>query len=138
MAAKGIFYVPTLYVMEGAAKTRGGDWPQILKVHQETVRRAMQAGVKIAYGTDIGGYPWTESEALEFSALVTAGLTPQQAIQTATTNAADLLGMADQVGSIQAGKFADIVAVPGDPYADMTAMQKVNFVMKGGKIYRQP
>jgi imidazolonepropionase-like amidohydrolase len=138
MAAKGIYYVPTLYVMELAATTRSGDWPEMLKIHQHTVRRAMQAGVKIAFGTDAGGFEWTINPAKEFESMVAAGMTPQQAVRAATVNAAELLGMEDQIGSIVAGKLADIVTVPGNPLQDVSVLEKVNFVMKGGVIYRKP
>jgi imidazolonepropionase-like amidohydrolase len=98
-------------------------------------RKAAQAGVKIAFGTDAGVYPhgWN---AKQFAYMVKFGLTPMQAIQAATTNAADLIGWADRVGSIEPDKFADLIAVQEDPTADVTVLEHVKFVMKGGQIVR--
>jgi imidazolonepropionase-like amidohydrolase len=98
-------------------------------------RKAAQAGVKIAFGTDAGVYPhgWN---AKQFAYMVKFGLTPMQAIQAATTNAADLIGWADRVGCIEPDKFADLIAVQEDPTADVTVLEHVKFVMKGGQIVR--
>ena len=142
MAAKGIYYVPTIYVgeyvAEGRAKAGAPVWLQMIKIHEDTFRRALKAGVKIAFGTDAGGLDWKIDEAVEFPFMVKYGMTPVQAIQAATRNAADLLGMSDQVGSIEVGKFADIVAAPGNPLDDVTALQKIDFVMKNGTVYKRP
>ena len=142
MVAHGTFYVPTIYVgayvAEGRAAAGAPVWVQMLSIHEETFRRAMKAGVKIAFGTDAGGFAWTVNPAKEFAYMVKWGMTPAQALRSATTSAAELLGWSDQVGSIEAGKFADIVAVPGDPLADVSQLEKVDFVMKGGKIYMKP
>jgi len=94
--------------------------------------------VKIAFGTDAGGFDWRVNPAKEFSSMVKFGMTPAQALKSATSSAAELLGMQDKVGTIEAGKLADIVAVPGDPAADISVMEKVDFVMKGGVVYRKP
>jgi imidazolonepropionase-like amidohydrolase len=142
MVAHGTFYVPTIYVgayvAEGRAAAGAPVWVKMLSIHEETFRRAMKAGVKIAFGTDAGGFAWTVNPAKEFAYLVKWGMTPAQALRSATTSAAELLGWSDQVGSIEAGKFADIVAVPGDPLADVSLLEKVDFVMKGGKVYKKP
>lgn len=142
MVARGIFYVPTIYVgayvAEGRAAAGAPVWVKMLSIHEETFRRAMKAGVKIAFGTDAGGFAWTVNPAKEFAYMVKWGMTPAQALRSATTSAAELLGWSDQVGSIEAGKFADIVAVPGDPLADVSQLEKVDFVMKGGKVYKKP
>ena len=142
MVAHGTFYVPTIYVgayvAEGRAATGAPVWVKMLSIHEETFRRAMKAGVKIAFGTDAGGFAWTVNPAKEFAYMVKWGMTPAQALRSATTSAAELLGWSDQVGSIEAGKFADIVAVPGDPLADVSQLEKVDFVMKGGKVYKKP
>jgi imidazolonepropionase-like amidohydrolase len=98
----------------------------------------MKAGVKIAFGTDAGGFDWKENPAQEFKYMVDWGMTPAQAVHAATGLAAELLGMQDQIGSVEVGKFADLVAVPGDPLKDVTALQNVNFVMKGGVVYKRP
>jgi imidazolonepropionase-like amidohydrolase len=142
MVAKGIYYVPTLYVgeyvAEGRAKAGAKVWLDMVKVHAYTFKRAHDAGVEIAFGTDVGGFDWKINPAVEFPLMVKYGMTPIQAIRSATVNAADLLGMQAQVGSIESGKLADIVAVPGDPLNDVGFLQKVNFVMKDGQIFKQP
>jgi imidazolonepropionase-like amidohydrolase len=142
MVAHGTFYVPTIYVgayvAEGRAAAGAPVWVKMLSIHEETFRRAIKAGVKIAFGTDAGGFAWTVNPAKEFAYMVKWGMTPAQALRSATTSAAELLGWSDQVGSIEAGKFADIVAVPGDPMADVSQLEKVDFVMKGGKVYKKP
>ena len=106
------------------------------RTQRENFRKAAQAGVKLAYGTDAGVYPhgWNGKQ---FAKMVEWGLTPMQAIQTATVNAADLLGWSDRVGSVQPGRFADLVAVAGDPLADVSTLEHVAFVMKGGVVYKQ-
>jgi len=142
MAAKNIYYVPTIfvgeYVAEGRARAGAPVWLQMLKIHEDTFRRALKAGVKVAFGTDVGGFDWKIDPAVEFPLMVKYGMTPAQAIQSATRNAADLLNMSDQVGSIEVGKFADIVAAPGNPLEDISALQKIDFVMKGGQVYKKP
>ena len=138
MLQKGIWYVPTIYVGEYVAQGRGGFWPAMVKVHENTFRKAVQMGVKIAFGTDVGGFDWNIDPAIEFPLMVKYGMTPKQAIRSATANAAELLKMQDQIGTVEVGKFADIVAVQGDPLADISILQKVDFVMKGGKVYRRP
>ena len=102
---------------------------------REGFRKAAQAGVKIAFGTDAGVYPhgWN---AKQFAYMVRYGLTPMQAIQSATVNAADLIGWADRVGSLEPGKFADLIAVQGDPTTDVTVLEHVQFVMKGGQVVK--
>ena len=97
---------------------------------------AVRKGVKIAYGTDAGGYAWTENQAKEFAYMVRYGMTPLQAIQSATIVAADLLERSNDFGAIEAGKFADIIAVSGDPLRDITELERVRFVMKGGEVFR--
>jgi imidazolonepropionase-like amidohydrolase len=140
MVAKGIYYVPTIYVgeyvAEGRAKAGAPVWLQMIKIHEDTFRRALRAGVKIAFGTDVGGFDWKIDAAVEFPYMVKYGMTPAQAIQAATRNAADLLDMSGEVGSIQPGKFADIVATSGNPLEDVAALQKIDFVMKNGMVYK--
>jgi imidazolonepropionase-like amidohydrolase len=142
MASRGIFYVPTIYVGEYVAQERAAAgapvWVKMIQIHEDTFRRAMKAGVKIAFGTDAGGFDWKVNPAKEFSSMVKFGMTPAQAIRSATVTAAELLGMKDSLGTLEAGKLADIVAVPGDPLADASLMGKVDFVMKGGAVYRRP
>src|SRR5512140_2488257 len=140
MAQKGIFYVPTIYVGEYVAQGRAAAgakvWLEMIRIHEDTFRRALNAGVKIAFGTDVGGFDWGIDPAVEFPYMVKYGMTPIQAIRSATTSAAELLGMQNDVGSIAAGKYADLVAVKGDPLADVALLQKVDFVMKGGEVHK--
>jgi imidazolonepropionase-like amidohydrolase len=105
------------------------------RLQRESFRRAVQAGVKLAFGTDAGVYPhgWNGKQ---FAKMVGWGMTPMQAIQSATVNGADLLGWSDRVGSIQAGRFADLVAVDGDPLQNVSELERVKFVMKGGVVYK--
>jgi imidazolonepropionase-like amidohydrolase len=139
MVAKGVYLCPTLTVTEYVAPGRGGIWTKIPAFHRDSFERALKRGVKIAFGTDAGGFPWDAiNEAKEFEYETRYGMTPMQAIQTATRNAADLLDMSDRIGTIEAGKFADIVAVPGNPLDDITAMERVGFVMKDGNVYKRP
>jgi imidazolonepropionase-like amidohydrolase len=98
---------------------------------------AMKKGVKIVLGTDAGGFDWKAlNEAKEFEYYVNYGMTPMQAIRTATTTAAELLGWSDKMGTIEAGKWADLVAVSGDPLKDITELQRVKFVMKSGAVFK--
>lgn len=140
MAQKGIFYVPTIYVGEYVAQGRAAAgakvWLEMIKIHEDTFHRALNAGVKIAFGTDVGGFDWGIDPAKEFPYMVKYGMTPIQAIRSATSSAAELLGMQNDVGSIAAGKYADLVAVKGDPLADVALLQKIDFVMKGGEVYK--
>jgi imidazolonepropionase-like amidohydrolase len=142
MVTSGIYYVPTIfvgaYVAQGRAAAGAPVWVKMPSIHEETFRRALKAGVKIAFGTDAGGFAWTENPAKEFAYMVKWGMTPEQAIRSATGTAAALLGWSDQVGTLEAGKFADIVATPGDPLANITALEKVDFVMKGGRVVKKP
>jgi len=142
MATRGIFYVPTIFVGEYVAEGRAAEgapvWVKMIPIHESTFRRAMKAGVKIAFGTDAGGFDWKVNPAKEFSSMVKFGMTPAQALRSATAVAADLLGMKDSLGTIETGKLADIVAVPGDPLSDVSLTEKVDFVMKGGVLYRRP
>ena len=107
----------------------------ILPIGKASMSNAFKQGVKVALGTDAGVYPHGLNGG-EFWAMVKLGLTPTQALQAGTVNAADLMGWTDQVGSIEPGKFADIVAVNGDPTADISILEHVDFVMKGGVVYK--
>src|SRR5581483_1857011 len=142
MASRGIFYVPTIFVGEYVAQGRAAEgapvWVKMNQIHEDTLKRAMKAGVKIAFGTDAGGFDWKVNPAKELSSMVKFGMTPAQAIRSATVTAAELLGMKDSLGMVEAGRLADIVAVPGDPLSDISLMEKVDFVMKGGVIERKP
>ena len=108
---------------------------QVGRLQRENFAKAVKGGVKIAYGTDAGVYPhgWNGKQ---FFYMVKFGLTPMQAIQSATTSAADLLGWTQRVGSVTAGKLADIIAVASDPLQNITVLENVQFVMKGGVVYK--
>jgi len=93
--------------------------------------------VKIAFGTDMGGIPWTEPIANEFGLMVKFGMSPMDAIKSATSTAANLLEMKGDIGVIAPGAFADIVGVKGDPLASVDALKSVNFVMKDGNVFKQ-
>jgi imidazolonepropionase-like amidohydrolase len=142
MASKGIYYVPTIfvgeYVAQGRAAAGAPVWVKMIAVHEDTFRRAMKASVKIAFGTDAGGFDWKVNPAQEFSSMVKSGMTPAQALKCATVNASELLAMQDKIGTIEVGKYADIVAVPGDPLGNVSVIEKVDFVMKGGVVYKKP
>ncbi|HQY06016.1 MAG TPA: amidohydrolase family protein, partial [Lacunisphaera sp.] len=105
------------------------------RTQRENFTKAVKAGAKIAYGTDSGVYPhgWNGKQ---FFHMVKWGMTPMQAIQAATTSAADLIGWKDKVGQIAPGFYADLIAVSSDPLADVTALEHVDFVMKGGQIVK--
>jgi imidazolonepropionase-like amidohydrolase len=105
------------------------------RLQRENFRKAFQAGVKMAFGTDAGVYPHGDN-AKQFFYMVKYGMTPAQAIRAATSSAADLIGRAKDVGTIEVGKYADIIAVNADPLADVRALEHVDFVMKGGVVYK--
>ncbi|HUJ94909.1 MAG TPA: amidohydrolase family protein [Terriglobales bacterium] len=106
------------------------------QLQRENFRKAVKAGAKMSFGTDAGVCPYDRS-VRQFAFMVRYGMTPMQAIQAATSNAADLLGHADLVGSIKPGKYADVIAVFGDPLQDVSLLEHVQFVMKAGKVYKQ-
>jgi len=140
----GTYLVPTLYLVdwqrENAAKANLPEYARkkmemVSEKGQAAAKKAFQAGVKIGMGTDAAVYPHGLN-AHELAVYVRLGMTPLQAIQTATVNDADLLGWSDKVGSIEPGKWADIIAVDGDPLQDITVLQHVRFVMKGGDVVK--
>jgi imidazolonepropionase-like amidohydrolase len=104
--------------------------------YPQTFRKVVQAGVKMSFGTDLGICPYGSSPK-QFALMVKYGMTPMQAIQAATSNAADLLGHSSEIGSIKSGKYADLVAVSGDPLTNISVLEKVEFVMKEGRVYKQ-
>jgi imidazolonepropionase-like amidohydrolase len=107
-----------------------------IELHEISFRKAVKAGVRIAFGTDIGGYSWSESIAQEFGRMVEFGMTPMQAIQSATARAAELLGQKD-LGVVAPGAYADLIAVPHDPLANVNELRNVSFVMKDGVVFRR-
>jgi len=140
MVKQGTWLVPTMnvyYDHNAPEGTPEGDrdrkrWT----LHGPSLRKAVKAGVKIAFGTDAGGFSWSDPIAREFPRLVEFGMTPMAAIQSATTGAAEMLGMAGKLGVVAPGAFADLVAVPGDPIADVRQLEHVSFVMKDGKVFK--
>ncbi len=140
MVRQGTWYCPTMSVYyhdhSPADTPEGKRDRKRVALHGPSLQKAMKGGVRIAFGTDVGGFPWTEPIAQEFPRLVEFGMSPMAAIQTATSNAAELLGMSGQLGVVLPGAYADIVAVPGDPLKDVNELARVNFVMKDGKVFR--
>jgi imidazolonepropionase-like amidohydrolase len=108
---------------------------QLGQIQRDNFRKAVAAGAKMSFGSDAGVCPYGTS-GRQFAFMVKYGMTPMQAIQAATSNAADLLGRSKEIGSIKAGKYADIIAVQGDPLADVKLLENVQFVMKDGRIYK--
>jgi imidazolonepropionase-like amidohydrolase len=137
MARRGIYWVPTIMVGAYVANGRQGDWPKMVDTEKAAFQLALSKGVKIVLGTDAGGFDWRQlNEAKEFEYYVHYGMTPMQAIRAGTSSAAGLLGWSDQMGTVEAGKWADLVAVSGDPLQDISELQRVRFVMKGGAIFK--
>ena len=106
------------------------------EAQRQNFRKAVKAGVKLAFGTDAGVCPYG-TDAKQFAYMVNYGMTPMQAIQSATSSAADLIGRSNEFGSIKPGKYADVIAVSGDPLHDVTLLENVQFVMKDGVVYKQ-
>jgi len=144
MKKNGTYLVPTLYLgdwfLENAEKKHVPDFllvkaKAVMPAARKNVAHAFASGVKVAFGTDAAVYPHGLN-AHEFAVMVKLGLGPLQAIQAATVNDADLLGWSDKVGTIEPGKWADIIAVDGDPVKDVTTLEHVKFVMKGGEVVK--
>jgi imidazolonepropionase-like amidohydrolase len=140
MARNGTYLVPTLYIWEAVPPetlppTSRAKVEEMMPLTQDSFRYALEAGVKIAFGTDAAVYPHGDN-AKEFAVMVRKGMQPLEAIRAATLNAADLLELDDR-GLIQVGLRADIIAVAGDPLADIAVLQDVHFVMKGGSVYKR-
>lgn len=144
MKQHGTYLVPTLYLgdwlIDNAVQTHMpppllAKAKAVIPAARQNVARAFAAGVKVGFGTDAAVYPHGMN-AHEFAVMVKLGLTPLEAIQAATINDADLLGWADRVGSLEPNHFADIIAVDGDPLQDITTLERVKFVMKGGTVYK--
>jgi len=138
MKEKRIFVVPTFAISEyfaehsegGAARNQG------IRMHLEEFKKQVAAGVLVAMGSDVGPFPHG-TQAHEFTLMVKNGLSPLASIQAGTVNAAELLGWKGKIGALKMGYFADVVAVPGDPLKDITVLEHVKFVMKGGVVYRK-
>jgi imidazolonepropionase-like amidohydrolase len=140
MVKQGTWYCPTLsvyYTDWAPADTAAGQRDRKREaVHEESFRKALKAGIKIVFGTDMGGIPWTEPIAQEFPRMVDLGMSPMDAIKSATSRAAEMLEVSGQIGVVAPGAYADLTAVSGDPLRDIQELGKVNFVMKDGKVFR--
>jgi len=141
MRDKQIFAVPTFTISEyfaehAASPAQAARQRQMLALHTREFRAQLAAGVPMAMGSDVGPFPHG-TQAREFVLMVEYGMAPLAALQAGTLNGAKVLGWQDQIGALKPGYFADIIAVPGDPLADITALEKVAFVMKGGVVYRR-
>jgi imidazolonepropionase-like amidohydrolase len=141
MKERGTYLVPTTYLadaidLEVLPPPIRAKAESVLPVAKESVRRAIRAGVPIAFGTDAAVYPHGDN-ARELATLVERGMTPLEALRTATLHAAALLGVDDR-GVIAPGRLADLVAVDGDPLADISVTERVSFVMQGGKVHKAP
>src|SRR3984893_2559572 len=137
IAKKGVYWVPTITVGAYVAPGRGGAWTKMVDSERNAFQKALKKNVRIVFGTDAGGFDWEElNQAKEFEYYVQYGMSPMQAIRSATSMASELLGWKDKVGTIEPGKWADIVAVSGDPLKDISELSRVKFVMKGGVVYK--
>ncbi|MBL7960436.1 amidohydrolase family protein [bacterium] len=141
MVEKNIYWCPTIYVNVWVAEGRAAAGSPINKQFNEILptvfNKALKSGVKIVFGTDVGGFPWTENQAKEFSYMVKWGMSPMQAIKSATSMAAEMLDAGGKIGEISPGAFADIIAVKEDPLKNISVLENISFVMKDGKIYKQ-
>jgi imidazolonepropionase-like amidohydrolase len=139
MVQRGTFWCPTLsvYASDTGTEMPGDLMHRIVASHKRVFQSAMKMGIKIVFGTDVGAFPHGTS-AREFVRMVDYGMAPIDAIRSATTRAAELLRMEKQVGTLAPGAYADVIAVDGDPLADITALQRVRFVMKGGVVVKRP
>jgi imidazolonepropionase-like amidohydrolase len=140
MKARGTYLVPTTYLadaipLDNLPPPIREKAEYVLPIMRESLRRAIEAGVAIAFGTDAAVYPHGDN-GKEFAVLVQLGMSPLEAIRTATVHAADLLGVSDR-GAIEAGLKGDIIAVAGNPLHDITTLERVQFVMKDGRIYKR-
>jgi len=140
MVRQRVYWCPTIYVGVYVAQGRGGPWPRMVELERAAFGEALKRGLLplISFGTDAGGFAWTENEAKELAYLVRYGMTPMQAIKSATSVAARLLDQDDSLGAVAPGRYADLVAVAGDPVSDIEEMQRVRFVMKEGTVYLRP
>ena len=137
IAKKGVYWVPTITVGAYVAPGRGGNWTRMVDLEKAAFQKALKKNVKIVMGTDAGGFDWKDiNQSKEFEYYVNYGMTPMQAIRSGTAVAAELLGWSDKMGTVTPGHWADLVAVSGDPLKDITELQRVKFVMKGGAVYR--
>ena len=146
VAKQNVYWCPTIFVGLYVAQGRGGIWPDMVLMEREAFSRALRHGVRIAYGTDAGGYAWTENQAKELSVMVRYGMAPMAAIKSATSVAAALLDplcppqaatcAGSDIGAVAPGRFADLIAVANDPLKDVSSLEHVHFVMKNGEVLK--
>lgn len=137
MVKQNVYWCPTIFVGAYVAEGRGGIWPKMVDIERKAFGEALRRGVKIAYGTDAGGYAWTENQAQELDYMVRYGMSPMRAIKSATATAAELLGESANLGAVAPGHWADLIAVREDPLQDIKVLQRVGWVMKGGEVVKQ-
>jgi imidazolonepropionase-like amidohydrolase len=145
-AKQNVYWCPTIYVGVWVAQGRGGIWPEMVPIERDAFAKGLKRGVRIAYGTDAGGYAWTENQAKELSYMVRYGMTPMAAIKSATSVAAALLDppcppqsascAGSGLGAIAPGNYADLIAVAADPLKDISSLEHVHFVMKNGEVLK--
>lgn len=136
MLDKGVYYCPTLSAYRASQEEQPTPaWKKVVEGHRDSFRRALRMNVKIASGSDAGSIPHGDA-ARELEIMVEYGMTPLRAIQAATLVNAELLGWQDRIGAVEPGRFADLIAVEGNPLADVSALRRVRFVMKGGEVAR--
>jgi len=145
-AKQNVYWCPTIYVGVWVAQGRGGIWPEMVPIERDAFGKGIKRGVRIAYGTDAGGYAWTENQAKELSYMVRYGMTPMAAIKSATSVAAALLDPicppqaatcpGSGLGAIAPGNSADLIAVAADPLKDISSLEHVQFVMKNGEVLK--
>ncbi len=140
MVKQGTWYCPTIavyYTDWAPADTDAGKRDRLrASVHEDSFKKAMKAGVRIVYGTDIGGIPWTQPIAQEFPQMTKLGMSPMDAIHSATSRAAEMLDMTGQIGVLAPGAYADVIAIAGDPLQNIEELGRVQFVMKDGKVFK--
>lgn len=139
LIAQGVYWCPTMTVVEYVSPGRGPHWVRMWETEQAAMRLAVRKGVPIVFGTDAGGFHWVggPNQAREFRHYVAAGMTTLQTIRTATTVAATMLRREGDLGVLASGAYADLVAVPGNPLEDVTVLERVAWVMKGGVVVRE-
>ncbi|MEA2326207.1 MAG: hypothetical protein QOE68_1166 [Thermoanaerobaculia bacterium] len=141
MLKQGTWYVPTLavyyHLAADATPAQHAGNAKRVSLHEASFRKALKAGVKIVFGTDVGGFAWTEPIAQEFDRMVAFGMTPMDAIRSATSRAAEMLDASSDIGTITPGAYADLIAIDGDPLRNIHLLHDVPFVMKNGEIVKE-
>jgi imidazolonepropionase-like amidohydrolase len=140
MLRQGTWYcatiIPYFYNWAPANTPDGERDRKRAEVHEASFKKALAAGVKIVFGTDVGGFPWTDPIAAEFVKMVEYGMQPMQAIKSATSVPAVMLDQQGKIGAIAPGAYADVIAINGDPLRDIKLMESVGFVMKDGSVFK--